>query len=49
MTYSSALFEDGANDLTSAQENKYRRLAEAINLQAGAEGAGDRLRLGRLC
>jgi cyclopropane-fatty-acyl-phospholipid synthase len=33
MTYSSALFEDGANDLTSAQHNKYRRLAEALNLQ----------------
>ncbi|MDQ8730111.1 cyclopropane-fatty-acyl-phospholipid synthase family protein [Bradyrhizobium sp. LHD-71] len=33
MTYSSALFEEGANDLTAAQENKYRRLAEAINLQ----------------
>jgi cyclopropane-fatty-acyl-phospholipid synthase len=33
MTYSSALFEDGANDLTSAQHNKYRRLAEAINLR----------------
>jgi len=35
MTYSSALFEDGTNDLTSAQTNKYRRLAEAINLQPG--------------
>ena len=35
MTYSSALFEDGANDLTAAQHNKYRRLAEAINLQPG--------------
>ncbi len=35
MTYSSALFEEGANDLTAAQENKYRRLAEAINLQPG--------------
>jgi cyclopropane-fatty-acyl-phospholipid synthase len=33
MTYSSALFEDGASDLTAAQHNKYRRLAEAINLQ----------------
>jgi cyclopropane-fatty-acyl-phospholipid synthase len=33
MTYSSALFEEGTNDLTAAQENKYRRLAEAINLQ----------------
>jgi cyclopropane-fatty-acyl-phospholipid synthase len=33
MTYSSALFEEGTNDLTAAQQNKYRRLAEAINLQ----------------
>jgi cyclopropane-fatty-acyl-phospholipid synthase len=33
MTYSSALFEDGTNDLTAAQQNKYRRLAEALNLQ----------------
>lgn len=35
MTYSSALFEDGASDLTAAQQNKYRRLAEGINLQPG--------------
>src|ERR1700712_5009822 len=35
MTYSSALFEDGTNDLTSAQHNKYRRLAEAIDLRPG--------------
>ncbi|HEY0236868.1 MAG TPA: class I SAM-dependent methyltransferase, partial [Afipia sp.] len=35
MTYSSALFEDGTPDLTAAQTNKYRRLAEAINLQPG--------------
>jgi cyclopropane-fatty-acyl-phospholipid synthase len=35
MTYSSALFEDGAADLTAAQHNKYRRLAEAIDLQPG--------------
>jgi cyclopropane-fatty-acyl-phospholipid synthase len=33
MTYSSALFEDGTNDLTTAQQNKYRRLAEALSLQ----------------
>jgi cyclopropane-fatty-acyl-phospholipid synthase len=33
MTYSSALYEEGATDLTAAQHNKYRRLAEAINLQ----------------
>lgn len=35
MTYSSALFEDHATDLTSAQTNKYRRLAEAIDLRPG--------------
>jgi len=35
MTYSSALFEDDTTDLTAAQHNKYRRLAEAIDLQPG--------------
>jgi cyclopropane-fatty-acyl-phospholipid synthase len=35
MTYSSALFEDGTVDLTAAQHNKYRRLAEAIDLRPG--------------
>jgi cyclopropane-fatty-acyl-phospholipid synthase len=35
MTYSSALFEDDAADLTAAQKNKYRRLAEAIDLRPG--------------
>jgi cyclopropane-fatty-acyl-phospholipid synthase len=35
MTYSSALFEDGSSDLTAAQTNKYRRLAEAIDLKPG--------------
>src|SRR6201995_4835625 len=35
MTYSSALYEDDTPDLTAAQNNKYRRLAEAIDLQAG--------------
>jgi cyclopropane-fatty-acyl-phospholipid synthase len=35
MTYSSALYEDDTPDLTAAQNNKYRRLAEAINLQPG--------------
>jgi cyclopropane-fatty-acyl-phospholipid synthase len=35
MTYSSGLFEDGTVDLTSAQTNKYRRLAEAIDLKPG--------------
>ena len=35
MTYSSALYEDGTSDLTAAQHNKYKRLAEAINLQPG--------------
>jgi cyclopropane-fatty-acyl-phospholipid synthase len=35
MTYSSAIFEDGTSDLAKAQETKYRRLAEAINLAPG--------------
>ena len=35
MTYSSALFEDDTADLTAAQHNKYRRLAEAIDLRPG--------------
>src|ERR1700755_361471 len=35
MTYSSALFEEHTADLTAAQHNKYRRLAEAIDLQPG--------------
>jgi len=35
MTYSSALFEDHTPDLTAAQTNKDRRLAEAIDLQPG--------------
>ncbi len=35
MTYSSALFEDDTPDLAAAQNNKYRRLAEAIDLQPG--------------
>src|SRR6516165_8839935 len=33
MTYSSALYEGDTVDLTTAQNNKYRRLAEAIDLQ----------------
>jgi cyclopropane-fatty-acyl-phospholipid synthase len=35
MTYSSALYEDNTADLTAAQNNKYLRLAEAIDLQPG--------------
>lgn len=35
MTYSSALFEDGANDLASAQRTKYRKLAKAAGVQPG--------------
>jgi cyclopropane-fatty-acyl-phospholipid synthase len=35
MTYSSALYENHTDDLTAAQTNKYRRLAEAIDLQPG--------------
>lgn len=33
MTYSSALFTDGANDLESAQRAKYRALVEAIGIK----------------
>ena len=35
MTYSSALFEEDTADLAAAQTNKYRRLAEAIDLEPG--------------
>ncbi|HEY0329791.1 MAG TPA: cyclopropane-fatty-acyl-phospholipid synthase family protein [Rhodopseudomonas sp.] len=35
MTYSSALYEEHTTDLTAAQHNKYRRLAEAIDLKPG--------------
>ncbi len=35
MTYSSAVFPDARADLASAQTNKYRRLAEAIDLKPG--------------
>src|SRR6202048_1183106 len=35
MTYSSGLFENDTVDLTAAQNNKYRRLAEAIDLKPG--------------
>lgn len=35
MTYSSAIYEDATQDLTAAQNNKYRQLAEAIDLQPG--------------
>jgi len=35
MTYSSALFEDDTADLSAAQTNKYRRLAEAIDVRPG--------------
>src|SRR3569832_2962945 len=35
MTYSSALFEESTTDLTAAQTNKYRRLAEALDLKPG--------------
>jgi len=35
MTYSSALYENGTHDLTTAQHNKFRRLAEAIDLRPG--------------
>ncbi len=35
MTYSSALFEDGANDLPGAQKQKYRALAKAAGIKPG--------------
>lgn len=35
MTYSSARFTPGAADLSAAQENKYRTLAQSIDLKAG--------------
>lgn len=35
MTYSSALYGDGANDLAGAQTAKYRALAQAAGLKAG--------------
>jgi len=35
MTYSSALYEDGANDLASAQTAKYRALAKAAGIKRG--------------
>ena len=35
MTYSSALYEDGANDLATAQKAKYKALAEATDIQPG--------------
>ena len=37
MTYSSALFEDGANSLEAAQLQKYRSLARLCDLQPGNE------------
>jgi cyclopropane-fatty-acyl-phospholipid synthase len=35
MTYSSAMFEGGVNDLQAAQAQKYRRLCQALGLQPG--------------
>ncbi len=35
MTYSSALYEPGIDDLTTAQQRKYQRLAERIELKPG--------------
>jgi len=35
MTYSSAIFEDGSQDLSRAQEAKYRRLAELADIREG--------------
>ncbi len=35
MTYSSALYDPGSDDLVEAQANKYRKLTEAIELKPG--------------
>jgi cyclopropane-fatty-acyl-phospholipid synthase len=35
MTYSSALFEEGVNDLEAAQAQKYRRLCQSLGLKPG--------------
>ncbi|MGN6549336.1 MAG: class I SAM-dependent methyltransferase [Pararhizobium sp.] len=35
MTYSSALYQNGANDLAGAQNAKYRALAEAVGIRRG--------------
>ncbi len=35
MTYSSAMFETGVNDLASAQAQKYRRLCQSLGLKPG--------------
>lgn len=35
MTYSSAIFEPGTDDLTAAQINKYRALADALDIRPG--------------
>ena len=48
MTYSSALFAHGANDLEGAQAAKYRSLARDTGIAARRPRARDRLRLGRL-
>jgi len=37
MTYSSGYFEDGANDLASAQQAKYRKVLDALDLTPGQE------------
>jgi cyclopropane-fatty-acyl-phospholipid synthase len=35
MTYSSAIFENGSQDLQAAQERKYRKLCQALDLRPG--------------
>ncbi len=49
MTYSSALFSTGANDLESAQTAKYQALAQDLDISFERQRPGDRLRLGRVC
>ena len=46
MTYSSALFTQGSNDLATAQRCKYESLAREISLGARAKRARDRVRMG---
>ncbi len=37
MTYSSGYYDDGANDLASAQHAKYRKIIEALDLKSGQD------------
>ena len=48
MVYSAAYYEQADDTLEQAQQQKFRRLAEAVGLHAGAARARDRVRLGRV-